>query len=134
MSGIGKLGPIFLAGVLAGYLACRLLPRGWLGVVLACMLSSLAIVVVVFFFYPAKLQAHFVIVNANSLFSWFAMCSVPGLFGYAGRRWYEPWIDTLRKQDSEQSRNRDKVDLLRNKLKALNARRISRAMSRNKAP
>jgi uncharacterized membrane protein len=134
MSSIGKAGPIFCVGVLAGYLACRFVSRGWLGAVLACLLSSLGIAASLFCFYPAKLQAHFVTVGVGSSVSWLAICSVPGLLGYAIRRWYEPWMDSLRDEDREDSRNSDNASFIRDKLKVLNARRLSRAMSRRKVP
>jgi uncharacterized membrane protein YeaQ/YmgE (transglycosylase-associated protein family) len=104
MSGIGKFGITFVVGVLAGYLACLMLPRGRLGVVLACVLSSISIATFLFFFYPAKLQTHFVSIDVSSLFSWVAICSVPGLLGYWIRRWYEPWIDAFRKDDEKNLR------------------------------
>jgi hypothetical protein len=134
MTSIGKFGPDFCVGVLAGYLACRFASRGWLGAVLGCLLSSLGIAASLFCFYPAKLQAHFVAVSVGSMLSWFAICSVPGLLGYSIRRWYEPWIDSLRKEDSEDSRNSDNASFIRDKLKALNARRLSRGISRRKSP
>jgi hypothetical protein len=133
MSGLGKLGPL-LIGVLAGYLACRLLPRGWLGVALSCMSSLAATTIFLRVIDRKKFEAHFVVVDSSTVAGWFLMCSLLGLLGYVIRHWYEPWIDSLRAEDSEDSRNSDNASFIRDKLKVLNARRLSRRISRRESP
>ena len=89
---MASVNPVFGLGILAGYVSCRLLPNGRLGVLLACISPTVVMTPVIVFLDPSALNLNVDSRNFIDMLLWISFSGFLGLVGYGWRRWMDPLI------------------------------------------